>query len=242
MTKYHVLPADRERAKQLTEDIRRAADNLWELLLDAWQVRAHVALGYKSWGDYISVEFDFSRRHAYRLVNQGAVIKQLRQAVTHVSQPETIAVSFREAEAISTRSDNGDGLASVHPDVLHEVKAQVLSGVPAREAVRVAIVAYRAEPRSVSGLATDSEMPTRTTPDFRGKQLRVRDEQLLREIHQRINVLSPARLVGLNERDRRSVLPLLDDIRQWAESACARVTLDPPVEEQSPRPRLRPEA
>lgn len=223
MTKYHLLPEDRKNARRLTERIRQAADHLWELLLEAWETKAHIALGYKSWGEYISAEFDFSQRHAYRLVNQGSVIHQLREAVTHVSQPQTVTVTFREAEAISTRPRSGEGPPVVHPDVIQQVRAQVTAGVEAQEAVRVVIASHQPEPRSLRYVLASPEVAKRPRSDLRGRSLSVRDEQLLQEIHQRTNVLSPSRLAGLNERDRGDVLRLLDDIRRWAETAQAKV-------------------
>lgn len=141
MTTYHVTPAGREYAQRLTKQIKAAADNLWELLLEAWNSKAYVSLGYKSWSAYVDAEFDFNRAHSYRLVNQGQVIKQLREAakVSPVGDNFDVRVSEREARDI----------APVMPEVIEQVQEQVAAGVPAQEAVRVAVEAARTPPRPV---------------------------------------------------------------------------------------------
>lgn len=120
MTKYMVSQQDREQAERLTKRIQAAADDLWTLLLEAWNRKAHVAMGYKTWTAYVEAEFDFSRRQSYRLIHQGQVTKQLREAagVTHGSQ---IAVTEREAR----------DLAAHMPEVIDQIE----SGVPVRVAV-----------------------------------------------------------------------------------------------------------
>lgn len=139
MPEFHVTKSDREYAEKLTKQIKAAAEDLWALLLQAWESKAHVSLGYKTWGAYIEGEFDFSRVQSYRLINQGQVIKQLREAV-NVSptgyNPEAVTVSEREARSI----------APVITEVVEVVRESVSSGVPAVEAVRLAVEAHRSYP------------------------------------------------------------------------------------------------
>lgn len=126
MTTTEVTASDRNHARQLTKRIQAAADDLWALLEEAWSTKAHLALGYKSWGAYVAAEFDFSRRQSYRLVNQGDVIKQLRDAVvTNGSQlSEPIRVNEHTARVIKP--------------MLPLVVEQIEAGVPVREAVQAA--------------------------------------------------------------------------------------------------------
>jgi hypothetical protein len=139
MTSFHVTKSDREYAERLTRQIKAAADDLWSLLLQAWESKAHISLGYKTWGLYIEGEFDFSRQQSYRLVNQGQVIRQLREAV-NVSpvgdNSSIVTVSEREARAI----------APVISEVVEDVRESVASGVPAVEAVRLAVETHRSGP------------------------------------------------------------------------------------------------
>lgn len=145
MPSYHITTSDREYALKLTKQIKEAAEDLWALLLEAWNSKAHVSMGYKTWGAYVDAEFDFKRRYSYRLVNQGQVIKQLREAASHGTQVEEVTVSEREARDIATFGSGGTG-AVVYPAVIEHVQEQVAAGVTAEEAVRVAVEAARTEP------------------------------------------------------------------------------------------------
>lgn len=139
MPEFHVTKSDREYAEKLTKQIKAAAEDLWALLLQAWESKAHVSLGYKTWGAYIEGEFDFSRVQSYRLINQGQVIKQLREAANLSPMgynSESITVSEREARAI----------APMISEVVEVVRESVSSGVPAAEAVRLAVETHRSGP------------------------------------------------------------------------------------------------
>lgn len=140
MTKYLVTDDDRAYARKITSDIKKAADNLWELLLEAWNVKAYASLGYKSWNAYVDGEFDFTRRQSYYLLSQARVTKQIREAastddVQHVSHQD-ITVPIRDAVAIEP----------VIGEVAEEVREQVAAGVPAQEAVRSAVESHRPPP------------------------------------------------------------------------------------------------
>ncbi len=52
---------DAEHARELTERIKIGIAHTWELITEAWQCRADVALGYPSWDDYCASEFGTSR-------------------------------------------------------------------------------------------------------------------------------------------------------------------------------------
>lgn len=135
MPTYHVTAQDREYAQRLTKRIKAATDEVWDLLLEAWNAKAWASLGYKSWKDYTATEFDISKSRAYQLVNQGLVIKRLREASTTVDY-STSYVSEREARDI----------APILEEVADEVREQVAAGVPASEAVRSAVEHHRPAP------------------------------------------------------------------------------------------------
>lgn len=75
--------ADHE-ARDLTDRISQAADDLWALLLEAYEGRAWAALGYRTWEEYTSTEFGMSRGYAYRLLDHGRVLREI-ESVTGVS-------------------------------------------------------------------------------------------------------------------------------------------------------------
>ena len=135
MPKFYVTASDREYAEKLTKQIRSAADDLWALLLQAWESKAWASLGYKGWNDYVAQEFDFTRRQSYHLINQGRVIRQLREA-SGENHGSHVSVTEREARDIFP----------VRDQVAAEVREQVSAGVEPQEAVRVAVERVRAVP------------------------------------------------------------------------------------------------
>ena len=135
--------ASQQYARDLTDRIKVAAEQLFELLFQAWSDEVWKHLGYRSWSRYIAGEFDFTVRRAYQLVHQGKVTKALREASqvgTHVHGSDDIHISDREARDV----DLGEG------DVIEHVEGQVAEGVEPREAVRTAVAQARQPVRSVA--------------------------------------------------------------------------------------------
>ena len=137
MPNYQVTQSDRDYADRLTKQIKSAADDLWSLLLQAWEVKAHVSLGYKSWGAYIESEFDFNRQRSYQLINQGRVIRAIRESVS-TSVDNSPPIKITEAAARD--------IYPVRQQVAEEVRDSVASGVPVVEAVRLAVETHRSGP------------------------------------------------------------------------------------------------
>lgn len=50
------------------------------LTLDAYERKAWQVLGYASWREYAKTEFSMGQSHAYRLLDQGRVIRALEEA------------------------------------------------------------------------------------------------------------------------------------------------------------------
>ena len=67
-------------AQAITTRIKGAADHLWQLLFEAHERKAHNALGYGRWEDYVKTEFQMSRSYSYRLINHANVMKALKEA------------------------------------------------------------------------------------------------------------------------------------------------------------------
>lgn len=70
----------RDEARALTDRIRDAVEATWALLLEAHEQRAWAALGYGTWAEYVSAEFNMSRNYSYRLLNQGQVIRSIEES------------------------------------------------------------------------------------------------------------------------------------------------------------------
>ncbi len=69
-----------EEARDLTHRIRRCLDRAWQLLLEAHERRAWVALAYTTWEKYVRTEFNLTRQHSYRLLDQEKVILEIEKA------------------------------------------------------------------------------------------------------------------------------------------------------------------
>lgn len=87
---------DEASAKQLTMDIKSTSTALYVLLKRAHDSKAWVALGYKSWTEYIENEFEFSRTRSYQLINQANVIEVINEA-------SGVEVYLTESEARSIK-------------------------------------------------------------------------------------------------------------------------------------------
>jgi hypothetical protein len=62
-------------ARKLTDKIKSTVDQLHTLFLRAYEERAWEALGYLSWREYVSTEFDMSESRAYQILDHGEVIR-----------------------------------------------------------------------------------------------------------------------------------------------------------------------
>lgn len=87
-------PLSPEAARHLTDAIRVTASALHVLVHRAYAGRAHLALGYERWADYVATEFDMSRARSYQLLGQYTVIAALSEvAGTDVSEVVTEKVA-----------------------------------------------------------------------------------------------------------------------------------------------------
>jgi hypothetical protein len=65
----------RSEARELTDKIKARSEELWDLLLEAYERKAHKALGYTSWGEYFGAEFGGGKSQAYRVLEAGRVVR-----------------------------------------------------------------------------------------------------------------------------------------------------------------------
>lgn len=164
-----VVQLDEHRARQLTDHIRQAADDLWALLLEAHEGRAWAALGYPTWEAYVRTEFDMSRRRAYQLVDQGLVIREIQAATgvcTDVHIPEAATRDLKPHLEIVR-----DAIRQAIEDVPEERVAEIVAEVVEQERTR--IIQRRRDRQELAELAAEHD----PGPDFDW----ARDQELLRE-------------------------------------------------------------
>lgn len=66
-----------DEARSLTDRIKARSEELWHLLLKAYEGGAHTALGYESWGAYFEAEYGGGKSQAYRVLDAGRVVKAI---------------------------------------------------------------------------------------------------------------------------------------------------------------------
>ena len=87
-----------EDAKSLTEQIRETTGNLCFLLKKAHDAKVWEPLGYTSWSQYATAEFNSSARHTRELVHQASVLLELNTAAG--LDAETGTMTERRARAV----------------------------------------------------------------------------------------------------------------------------------------------
>lgn len=68
---------DKQTARERTDEAKRAATNLWLLVLELYEGAAHVALDYGSWREYWEAEFGGSGTRGEQLVRAGRIARAL---------------------------------------------------------------------------------------------------------------------------------------------------------------------
>lgn len=73
-----------EEARALTTQIQRTSVRLWLLVTEAHDRKAHQALGYDTWADYVRAELSMSESRSYQFLDTGHVMKALASAGVNV--------------------------------------------------------------------------------------------------------------------------------------------------------------
>lgn len=81
-------------AKEITEAIRSTTTALFVLLAQAHEHKAHKALGYDTWAEYVREEFEMSAQRSYQLLDLSKAVKMLEEAT-----PEGTQIKLTEAQA-----------------------------------------------------------------------------------------------------------------------------------------------
>jgi len=126
----------RDEAVRLTQRIRDAAQEVWQLLVESYERQAWAVLGYSSWREYATTEFDIGQSHAYRLLDQARVVTALEEAVGGVSPMGEI--SERDARRIkphlaAVTDELQERTAGLEPEQVKEVLREVIREVKDRQ-------------------------------------------------------------------------------------------------------------
>lgn len=123
-----------EAARHLTEAIRVTISAIHVLVHRAYVGKAHLALGYDRWADYVSTEFDgMSRARSYQLLGQHEVITVLSEAagadvsevvsekVARDIKPHLVAVAAQVTDLSADLADR-DQVLTVVAEVLNATR------------------------------------------------------------------------------------------------------------------------
>lgn len=112
-----------DEAKELTTTIKTQTNVLYLLIARAHAGKAHIALGYKSFEEYIKQEFNYSKSYAYKLLDQARIIDAISEVM-----PEGTQVYVSDATA--------RGLKASMSEFVPELEGRVRD-LPADEAAAV---------------------------------------------------------------------------------------------------------
>jgi hypothetical protein len=141
-----------EEARNLTTQIQRTSARLWLLVTEAHDRKAHQALGYDTWADYVRAELNMSESRSYQFLDTGHVMKALASAGVNVDSfsPPPVRVVNRVKDRLTE---------------VRKVAAQAVSkaeGDPVK-AVDKAIRALAREPRR-NGEGAEGTTSTQSGP------------------------------------------------------------------------------
>jgi hypothetical protein len=122
-----------DEARSLTDKIKARSDELWHLLLQAYEGGAHTALGYGSWGDYFEAEYGGSKSRAYQLIDAGRVVKAIEGHSTTVERASI--PNERVAREIAPLAKEDPKTAGHVLDELIEEHGDDLTGAHTKKAV-----------------------------------------------------------------------------------------------------------
>lgn len=101
-------------ARSLTDRIKASAEDLWHMLLEAYEGGAHTALGYSSWGAYFEAEFGGKQSRGYQLIDAGRVVKAIESHSTIVESPN----EAQARELAPLAKEDPDGAVEVWNEVV----------------------------------------------------------------------------------------------------------------------------
>lgn len=135
MVQADLLSADR--ARLLTDEVKADAQSLWGKLVDLYEGRAHIALGYSSWHAYFTAEFGLGRDTAYKALDAGRVSRVLADS----TNGRTELRIERHARELSPLLSEPEALCEAWEEAVEET-----GGRPTAVAVREAVQRRRKPP------------------------------------------------------------------------------------------------
>lgn len=134
------------KAREVTDAIRAAASATYVLLSQAHEGRAHKALGYATWADYVNTEFDISAARSYQLLDLSKVIKNIEEAT-----PDGTRIKLTEAQARDIKREL--------PKITKQIEEETEGSSPdeARDAVDRIIEEAREQKRADEKAVADRE-------------------------------------------------------------------------------------
>lgn len=102
-----------DQAREVTDAIRSAAAATYVLLRTAHQHKAHKALGYDTWEDYVRAEFDMSAQRSYQLLHLDKVVGMIEGAT-----PEGTEVKLTEKQARDIKRELPRITERIHDETL----------------------------------------------------------------------------------------------------------------------------
>lgn len=132
-----IEPCTQQEARLLTEAIQRAAERIWELLLEAYERKAWAALGYPNWREWAQNEFGWGQSRVYQLLDQAKVIRALEAASsTYVEIQEATARDIKGHLQEVAESVRG-AIDEIQGDLTDNEKAAIARDVVERERQRI---------------------------------------------------------------------------------------------------------
>lgn len=83
-----------EEAQQITNAIKSSVTATYILIAEAHARKAHKALGYDTWAEYVKEEFDISSSRSYQLLDLSKTVKEIEAAT-----PDGTVIKLTEAQA-----------------------------------------------------------------------------------------------------------------------------------------------
>lgn len=86
-----------EEARARTDQVKDAFTKLYNVLMELHDRKAHRALGYVSWAEYVDAEFGMAPSRSYQLLAHGRVVAEIESAMsTAVDIPERVTRDIKD--------------------------------------------------------------------------------------------------------------------------------------------------
>lgn len=165
-----VATLTQDEARALTTQIQRTTVRLWLLVTEAHDRKAHLALGYETWADYVRSELKMSESRSYQFLDTGHVMKALASAGVDVEafNPPPVRVVNRVKDRLTdVRRVATQAISKAEGDPAKAVDKAIRS--LAREPRRGEAVAAATAEQIAGG--TTVSVPTQRGARAQGKQV-----------------------------------------------------------------------